>query len=263
VVLASVGCRGGVRGWHERQQVRHEVVDRVSTWRRSSQKSLSPLTVSQIPIAVDMIAGDQSGFVAEFLAAHPTAEAEILPLVLSRFHTSLEERFTRANRLDPGPHPPLQNLREGCLIFFKTLGPRARAAIPDLLELLRRREAEEEFVDVSGRFFRNVLQSVMAESPRDLAGALQSPLAGVRAEICRVMGRLGAWADEFGPLLSERIEDVDDDVVYEALVSLSILKWSDEQAAERLRRRIGSLRTPWMRKPWEKHLELLEKHDAK
>jgi hypothetical protein len=156
---------GGSRGWIERERTRDALVERLVAWRERGRPEPIPATPPEIEAALGLFPTPYGDAAADFLAAQPQAPIVILPRVESLFHESLERRFTREDRTDPGEHPPLQFLRDSCLVFFRTLGPKAEAVAPDLLELLRRREAEGEFIDVTGRFFRNVLFAVPSPCP--------------------------------------------------------------------------------------------------
>lgn len=248
-----------MRGWIERARARDALVERLVVWRERGRPEPISATPLEIEGALGLFPTPYGDAAAYFLAAQPDAPTTVLPRVANLFHESLERRFTREDRTEPGEHPPLQFLRDSCLVFFRTLGAKAEAVAPDLLELLRRREAEGEFIDVTGRFFRLVLEAVLVNRPDLLTAALRSPVAGVREEICRVMADLHGPRAVYGPALAELIDDLEDQVAHAAFVALLDLEWADAATVERVRARILRLKTAWMREPFETGLRAFEK----
>lgn len=259
-VPAMLACNGGSRGWVARQQLQ-EHARLMLIKEATSPSSLTPTIPADLGVELLRFFDTKYGrYAAEILARSPDASTVTLPGVLLRFRESMSRRFSKDDRTEPGESPPLQYLRDSCLVYFQRLGPKAGAAAPDLLELLRRRESDGEFVGSdTGRFFRLVLESVLAERPDLVVEAARSPVAGVRSEACAIMGDLREPKGIFGPVLVERIDDDEDLVAHAALQAMLDLRWASAGAVERVRARISRLKAGWMRAAFEAAVIALEK----
>lgn len=260
IALAGASCQGGSRGWKSQQGSTATAEDLVAKWKTGRGTPPRALSGAEIESLVPLLSTSKGLSTAEYLAAATNAQESVLPVVHKLFIDSLASRFTDEDRRDPGDHPPLQELRDSCLSFFQILGPKAEVAGPDLLELLRRREAEHEFVgSSSGRFFGNVLRSVLINRTDLVVGASKSEVAGVRVEAYRIMGDMRAQRSTYGPVLTDALLDSDDQVVHASIQSLGLLEWRTPQTIERLRERIKALQTEWMREPWTIALHGMER----
>ncbi len=262
--IAVASCRGGSRGWVSRQASAAVPYDLISKWNSAARPPPGVLSPGVVQSLLPLLSTGWGFSAAEYLAAAANAREAALPAVHRLFVDSLSQRFTNEDRTDPGDHPPLQSLRDSCFTFFSVLGPEAEIAAPELLELLRRRETEHEYVgSSSGRFFGIVLRRVLINRPDLILGLSKSETPGVRVEACRIMGDLITHRQTFGPVLSSALLDEDDNVVEAAIQSLGLLTWSDPQSIARLRQRLASLRTEWMREPWTIALRGMERATAK
>lgn len=160
---------------------------------------------------------------ARDLTADPSAARRALPAVLARFKASLTARVR--SPISYEPDIPAVHVRKSSLILFRSLRGEASAALPDLLELLRRRELEDEYAGTSWFFAETVIAAVSEGDPSLVIEAAKHEHRAVRVACCRALGYMKHSASSAGPALTDMLGDPDLMVVGEAARGLGKLDW--------------------------------------
>lgn len=210
----------------------------------------------QLPIAdVDDVPALVS-LISEFtLAAAVLAQDERLairarPTVLRMFHESVKARLgeleATESRLRTPRSEATANTRLGALRIMRSLGPAASAAIPDLLDLLRRQELDDEYAGPMSTLERSIA-AVCWEEPKALLDVARGDEAvQVRRAVVRAIGFMPpAAAPRVAPDLLQLLEEAEPSVATVAATSLVRLEWYRAEFLARARARLVRATAPY------------------
>jgi len=152
--------------------------------------------------------------------------------VLAKFKASLTARVR--SRLSYVPDSPAVHVRNSSLILLRSLRGEASAALPDLLELLRRRQLEDEYAGSSQFMAETVIAAVSESDPSLVIEAAKHEHRSVRVACCRALGYMKHSASTAGPALTDMLSDPDLMVVMEAARGLWKLDWLTREGLKRL-----------------------------
>lgn len=169
---------------------------------------------------------------ARELTADLSAARRALPAVLAKFKASLTARVR--SPISYEPDIPAVHVRKSSLILFRSLRGEASAALPDLLELLRRRELEDEYAGTSWFIAETVIAAVSEGDPSLVIEAAKHEHRVVRVACCRALGYMRHSASTAGPALTDMLGDPDLMVVMEAVRGLGKLDWVTREGVKRL-----------------------------
>lgn len=169
---------------------------------------------------------------ARELAADLSAARSALPAVLAKFKASLTARVR--SRLSYVPDSPAVHVRNSSLILLRSLRGEASAALPDLLELLRRRQLDDEYAGLSMFMAETVIAAVSEGDPSLVIEAAKHDHRSVREACCRALGYMKHSASSAGPALTDMLGDPDLMVLMEAASGLWELDWLTREGLERL-----------------------------
>lgn len=182
---------------------------------------------------------------ARELVADADAARRASPAVLAKFKTSLAARVRSPIFYEPDV--PAVHVRKSSLILFRSLRGEASAALPDLLELLRRRELEDEYAGTSWYIAETVIAAVSEGDPSLVIEAARHEHRAVRVACCRALGYMKHSASSAGPALTDMLGDPDLMVVREAARGLGKLDWVTREALRRVKLRAEQESNPWNR----------------
>ena len=201
-----------------------------------------PVATAETGISDDKIAQILTRFespdgprLARELVADSTAARKALPQVIERFRASLATRVR--SRVSYIPDTPAVHVRDSSLIVFRSLRSEARAALPGLLELLRRRQLEDEYAGASLFMTETVIAAVSEGDPSQVIAAAGHRHRSVRVACCRAMGYMKHSAATVGPALEDLLGDPDLMVVMQAVEGLGKLQWVTPDGLKKLVRR--------------------------
>ncbi len=214
----------------------------LAEWEMDPKRSrpLPAVTLRDVPVLVGLLRESVALAAVAALRSDDEVLAAAVPGVIAEFRRALEARVPSRAEYAPASKAELgdTNVRLSALKFFAAAGPVASAVGEDLVTLLKRARIDGEYSGHENALAR-AIAAVLSEDPTPLVAASRHEHAGVRLEACHAMRYMMRARDVVGPALAERIGDVSDAVVREAVSALGELRWSSREIVEALEARIG------------------------